>query len=201
MVEEAAALSKFKVAVEGGGLTMGKEVDQATALAVVNLLMGGEATTEPKRLDGSDEDGGGKATATRHRSTPSGAKGGKSRGKRKGGAGKGKSVSLDKELSLRPKGKKSFQDFADEKKPATHDDKVTTAVYWLSKTAGHKATAEAVNSCYKGAGWKRPSDLRNAIAQVASKKAWIDTEDNRDLKVTNSGEDRVEHELPASTKK
>jgi hypothetical protein len=78
---------------------------------------------------------------------------------------------------------------------------VTAAVYWLSKTAGHKATAEAVNSCYKGAGWKRPTDLRNTIAQVASKKGCIDTEDGSDLKVTNAGEDRIEHELPVSSKK
>jgi hypothetical protein len=80
MVEESAALSKFKVAVEGGGLTMNKEVDQATALAVVNLLMRGEATTEPKPPDGSDENGGGNATATHHRSTRSGAKSSKSKG-------------------------------------------------------------------------------------------------------------------------
>lgn len=200
MAKEGSPLSKFKVAVEGGGLTMNKEVDQATALAVVNLLMGDEAT-EPKPPDESDENGGGSATATRHRSPRNGAKSGKGKGKRKGGAGKGKSVGLDKDLSLRPKGKKAFQDFADEKKPATHDDKVTAAVYWLLKEAGHKATAEAVNSCYKGAGWKRPTDLRNAIAQVGSKKGWIDTEDSSDLKVTNSGEDRIEHELPVSSKK
>lgn len=200
MVKEGSALSEFKVAVEGGGLTMNKEVDQATALAVVNLLMGGEAAG-PKPPDESDENDGVGATPTRHRSTPSGTKSGKGKGKRRSGAGKGKSVGLDKDLSLRPKGKKSFQDFSDEKKPATHDDKVTAAVYWLSKVAGHKATAEAVNSCYKGASWKRPTDLRNTIAQVSSKKGWIDTEDSSDIKVTNSGEDRIEHELPVSSKK
>ncbi|MBS1864006.1 MAG: hypothetical protein JSS68_20095 [Actinobacteria bacterium] len=199
MTTESTASGTFIVAVEGGGLKMDKEVDQATVLAVVNLLMSGEvAPPTPPTVDGTEAAGSTGAVSAkprRHR-RPSPSKNGKTKR-----ASKTKSVGLDKDLSLRPKNKKSFADFANEKTPSNHQDKVTVCVFWLIKTAGHKATPEAVNSCYEGAGWKRPADLRNKLAVTASKCGWLDTGDYEDIKITTSGEDHVKHDLPDTVKK
>ena len=148
MTDETPSPGVFTVAVKGGGLKMDKEVDQTTVLAVVNLLMGGDVAPPVPPADeengGTDTERGVSPKPQRRRRTPTAKKG---RTKR---AGKAKSVGLDKDLSLRPKNKKSFADFVNEKKPSNHEDKVTVCVFWLSKVAGHNATPEAVNSCYEG---------------------------------------------------
>jgi hypothetical protein len=208
-VTEVSLPDKFKVAVKGGGLSMETEVDGGTARAIVNLLMGGEGVAaSPPPPTSKEEDGGGNsgrggsARRGRRAKQDSGSSGKGDRGK--GHSRKAKrrqSVGLVKDLSLRPKGKKSFKDFADEKKPTNHNDKVTVCVFWLSKEAGQKATAEHVNTCYQGADWKRPTDLRDTLRQTASKKGWIDTADSDDIKVTTSGEDHVRHDLPEPAKK
>jgi hypothetical protein len=198
MATETPSSDTFIVAVEGGGLKMDKEVDQATALAVVNLLMGGEvAPPAPPTGEESEATGKGEVSPKpprRTRTSPS--KNGKTKR-----ASKTKSVGLDKDLSLRPKNKKSFADFVDEKKPSNHEDKVTVCVFWLTKVAGHKATPEAVNSCYEGVAWKRPANLRNKLSVTASKRGWVDTGDFDDIKITTSGEDHVKHDLPETAKK
>lgn len=168
---EDSAPSAFKVAVKGNGLSMETEIDAGTARAIVNLLMGGEGvagspspTSEEGDGGGGGDSGGGGTRRLRRAKRGSGSS-------RKSSAGKGhgrkakrhQSVGLVKDLSLRPKGKKSFMDFAGEKKPANHSDKVTVCVFWLSKEAGQKATAEHVNTCYQGADWKRPTDLRDTL--------------------------------------
>lgn len=209
MAKEDSALSTFEVAVNGGGLSMKTEVDAGTARAIVNLLMGGEDITASPSPASKEGDGGGKSGsggggATRARRTKQGSGSSGKGGRGKGHSRKAKrrqSVGLVKDLSLRPKGKKSFIDFAGEKKPANHNDKVTVCVFWLSKEAGQKATAEHVNTCYQGADWKRPTDLRDTLRQTASKKGWIDTADSDDIKVTTSGEDHVRHDLPEPAKK
>jgi hypothetical protein len=203
MADGAPFPGKFKVAVEGGGLTMDTEVDQATALQVVNLLMGGEPTPPPaheeedEEVGGSDGASGGGAKPRRRKR----GKGAKAKGKGQGGKARRQSLGLAKDLSLRPKNKKSFADFVEEKKPASQHDKNVVCVYWLTVEAGHKATPEAVNTCYQGAGWKRPPDLRNALRLTASKKGWIDTADSEDITITTSGEDHVRHDLPKTAKK
>lgn len=178
---------------------MDKEVDQATVLAVVNLLMGGDIAPLVAPVGEENE---GTSTGRevdpkprRPKRTPAPKK---AKAKR---SSKAKSVGLDRDLSLRPKSKKSFADFVDEKKPSNHEDKVTVCVFWLTTVAGHKATPEAVNSCYEGADWKRPADLRNKLRVTASKRGWIDTADSEDITITTSGEDHVKHDLPETTKK
>jgi hypothetical protein len=204
MTKGGSAPSSFKVAVNGGGLSMETEVDAGTARAIVNLLMGGEGVAASPSPTSKEEDGSGGGGATRARRAKQGSKSSGKGGRGKGHSRKAKrhqSVGLVKDLSLRPKGKKSFIDFADEKKPPNHNDKVTVCAFWLSKEAGQKVTAEHVNTCYQGADWKRPTDLRDTLRQTASKKGWIDTADSDDIKVTTSGEDHVRHDLPEPAKK
>jgi hypothetical protein len=196
MAEETPAPGVFKVSIDGGGLTMDREVDQTTALAVVNLLMGDEVP--PPAAEEEEESGGaGGGGGSKPRRAKSGAK---RKGKGKGRSSKSKSVGIDKNLSLRPKGKTSFKDFATEKAPSDHYEKTAVAVYWLVTEAGVAATAEAVNTCYQHVEWKRPADLRNALAQTASKKGWLDTSDKDEVKLTVPGEDYVKHDLPKPAK-
>jgi hypothetical protein len=197
MAEEGAGAptkETFKLTLKGGGVTIDKKVDAEVARAVVALALGG---TVPPVEDAADDSTGGGSKPRRTKP----AKGGKG----KGGGGKAKrrasSVGIDKTLSLRPKGKKSFKDFAAEKAPSDHYEKSVVAVYWLVKEAGVAATAEAVNTCYQGADWKRPADLRNTMAQAASKKGWLDTSDQDEVKLTVPGEDYVKHDLPKPAKK
>ena len=206
MVRGDSAPGTFKVAVEGSGLTMDTEVDQATALAVMNILMGGDPKpSAPLTLGDDGEDGhgdgdgaSGKSDKRRRRAKP---RKGKAKAKRQGGKTRRQSVGLVKDLSLRPKGKKSFPDFIKEKKPTSQHDKHAVCVYWLTQEAGHKATPEAVNTCHQGVDWKRPADLRAALRLTASKKGWIDTADSADIKITTSGEDHVRYDLPKPAKK
>ncbi|HEX9966769.1 MAG TPA: hypothetical protein VGB06_02365 [Solirubrobacterales bacterium] len=194
---------KFKVVVDGAGLTIDTEVDQTMALQVVNLLMSGEPTSstvpeeEDKGAGGSD--GGSEGGAKKRRRKL--GKGSKVKGKKQGSKVRRQSLGLAKDLSLRPKNKKPFADFVQEKHPVTQHDKNAVCVYWLTIEAGHKATPEAVNTCYQGAEWKRPADLRNALRLTASKKGWIDTADSEDITITTSGEDHVRHDLPKTAKK
>jgi hypothetical protein len=197
----------FKVAVEGSGLMVDTEVDQATALAVVNVLMGGNPTPPaPLALEGDGEDEGGDGDGASERSAKPRRRAkrakGKAKAKRRGGkTRRKKSVGLVKDLSLRPKGKKSFPDFVKEKRPTSQHDKHAVCVYWLTKEAGYKATPEAVNTCHQGVDWKRPADLRTALRLTASKKGWIDTADSADITITTSGEDHVRYDLPKPAKK
>jgi hypothetical protein len=191
---EAATQETYKLTVKGVGVTIDKKIDANVARAVVTLVMGGE----PLSASPQDDGGGGGAKTRR----PKRSKGEKGKGKgRSGKAKRAASVGIDKNLSLRPKGKQSFKEFAEEKAPADHYDKTVVAVYWLTEVASAKASAQAVNTCYQGADWKRPTDLRNTLQQTASKKGWLDTADSDEIKLTVPGEDYVRHDLPKSSKK
>jgi len=193
---EAATQETYKLTVKGGGVTIDKKIDANVARAVVALVMGGEAPPISPEDDGGDGGGGAKPRRAKR------SKGEKGKGKgRSGKAKRGASVGIDKNLSLRPKGKQSFKEFAQEKAPSDHYEKTVVAVYWLIEVAGAKASAQAVNTCYQGADWKRPTDLRNTLQQTASKKGWLDTADSDEIKLTVPGEDYVRHDLPKSSKK
>jgi len=53
-----------------------------------------------------------------------------------------------------------------------------------------------IYTCFKEATWKVPPNLANSLAVTANRKGWSNTEDTRDLRVTVSGENLVEHDLP-----
>lgn len=145
----------FKVAVEGSGLMMDTEVDQATALAVVNVLMGGApAPPAPLTLgdDGGGEHGDGASERNakpRRRAKP---RKGKAKTKRQGDKTRRQSVGLVKDLSLRPKGKKAFPDFVKEKKPTSQHDKNAVCVYWLTREGGPQSYARGGEHVLPGSG-------------------------------------------------
>ncbi len=201
MAEEGAEVptqETFKLTLKGGGVTIDKKVDAEVARAVVALALGGAV---PPAADDDNGEGGGDAGGGGAK--PRRAKRNKARKEKGGGKAKRRppSVGIDKNLSLRPKGKTPFKDFAAEKAPSDHYEKTVVAVYWLVKEAGVAATVEGVNTCYQGAEWKRPKDLRNSLQQTASSKGWLDTSDKDEVKLTVSGEDYVKHDLPKPARK
>jgi len=124
--------------------------------------------------------------------------------KRKAGAksAKGKTtLSLVKDLNLKPKGKKSFEAFASEKKPTSNQQKCTVSVYYLRHELRLSAvSAGHVLTCFKNMRWRIPANLPNTLRYTASVDGWLDTSVMGDIKVTTMGDNLVEHDLPAKAK-
>jgi hypothetical protein len=110
------------------------------------------------------------------------------------------SISIDKDLNLKPKGKRSLADFVAEKKPNSNLEKITIFVYYLK----HDLNIERINpshvfTCFKDQNWRVPADLVNAMQFTASQKGWLDTSDMENVIITTIGENHVEHDLPRKT--
>lgn len=104
----------------------------------------------------------------------------------------------DKTLNLRPSGAQSFEDFVKEKQPKTNNDRHVLSVFWLKNFGGvEKVGANQVFTCFKDRNWRLPANPRNALQVTASTKGWLDTEDMDDIKLTPSGDNWVNHDLPA----
>jgi hypothetical protein len=187
----------FALSLEGDGLSFARQVDETVAFEVMRIAMGGT----PSSIVG----GGGSSTNTGSTGSAQKPRGRAKKGSTKATAGpkrRAGSVGLVGDLSLRPAGKKAFADFAAEKQPSAHAHKQAVIVYWLQKEAGVPGiTVEHVNTCYDEAGWPRPNDLRNNLSLTASRKKWIDTSDQSDIKITTRGEDEVRHALPPTKAK
>lgn len=107
-------------------------------------------------------------------------------------------IAMDKSLNLSPAGKMSAIDFAANKSPTNAMQKSVVACYYLREVISVEAiTVSGVYTFFKTAGWKVPSDLRNAL-QKAGSAGWLDTADGENIKITSMGENLIEHDLPAS---
>jgi len=108
-------------------------------------------------------------------------------------------MSLVKELNLRPEGKPSLRDFHAEKSPKTQEQMIAIAVYYVCKTLELKdVTANHVFTCFKDVGYRVPRDLPQIIRNTASRKGWIDPSDSSSIAITTQGENLVEHDLPST---
>jgi len=111
------------------------------------------------------------------------------------------SYSIIKDLILKPKSKKSFRDFASEKKPANHKEKCVVCIYYLIKILEmSNININFIYTCYKDINWKGPKDFKNMLHQAGT-EGWLDTKDGNNLLVTAIGENLVEHDLPHKEKK
>lgn len=107
------------------------------------------------------------------------------------------SLAIVKDLNLKPKGKKSLDEFAEIKKPSSHYEKCTVSAYYLKHELVLSAITEShVYTCFKHMKWRVPANLSNALAYTASRHGWLDTSNLQDIKVTTMGENQVEHDLP-----
>ena len=110
---------------------------------------------------------------------------------------KAPSMSIVKDLDLRPKDNKHLRDFFAEKQPKKQIEQITTIVYYLSRILKLDGiTPHHVYTCLKDVGKRVPNDLPQALRLVASRKGWVETSNADDIKITTSGENMVEHDLP-----
>lgn len=108
-------------------------------------------------------------------------------------------LSMARDLNLKPKGKKSFDDFADEKKPNSIYEKCTVAAYYLKHELELPAvSANHIFTCFKHMKWRVPADLLNSLAYTASHHGWLDTSDRENINVSTMGENLIEHDLPTT---
>lgn len=106
---------------------------------------------------------------------------------------------LVKELNLRPEGKLSWRDFHEQKQPVTQEHTITVAVYYLKCILEiDKLTPQHVFTCFKDANIRTPKHLPQAIRDISKRKGWFDTSERGNIKITNHGENFVEHDLPPS---
>lgn len=111
-------------------------------------------------------------------------------------------MSIVKDLNLRPEDKPCFRDFYAQKKPSTQEQAVTVAVYYLKRVLElDKVTPEHVFTCFKDVERKTPKHMPQTIRDTAKRRGWVDTSERGNVKITNHGENLVEHDLPASNNK
>ncbi|MGA9396943.1 MAG: hypothetical protein WBV22_01680 [Anaerolineaceae bacterium] len=111
------------------------------------------------------------------------------------------SLSIVKDLNLKPSGKKSFKQFVQEKLPKDNQEKCTVAIYYMKHELGvDKITIDHIHTCCKDVGW-RTASLYNDLARTASRKGWIDTSEMSDIRITTLGDNFVEYDLPPQNKK
>ena len=150
----------------------------------------------PSKDSGEAEDATSESLGSRKKKSAS------KKGKTKKSRPKQSSLSIEKGLNLKPKGKKSFDSFVEEKQPKANHEKCTVAVYYLHHELDQpKIGASHVLTCFKHMKWRVPADLPNALAWTASTKGLLDTKKMGDIRVTTIGENLVEHDLAHTPKK
>src|SRR5439155_21365220 len=103
-------------------------------------------------------------------STPSNRR--KRKTKKVGKTSTASSLSIVKDLNLKPNGKKSFSYFVTAKQPSSNAEKCLIAVHYLTNVLGLKAGTSHVFTCFKVQGWRVPADLQNALQWTASQLGW-----------------------------
>jgi len=107
------------------------------------------------------------------------------------------SVSLMKDLDLRPKGEISFKDFYAEKQPSSAMDFNTVAIYYLKEICKiDPVTPNHIYTCYKEVAQRPPVAFNQSLRDTASKNGHIDTSNTNDIKIPLRGKTFVEHDLP-----
>lgn len=105
-----------------------------------------------------------------------------------------------KELNLHPQEKKSAQDFVAEKQPTNTKQKCVVALYYLLNILElEKVGIDHIYTFFKGVNWPAPANFANTLHQAGT-EGWLDTKDSTDYKITSSGDNIVEHNLPKKLK-
>lgn len=89
-----------------------------------------------------------------------------------------------------------LNDFVSAKAPGNQLELLTVMAVWGKEVEQLEQFGEAeFERLYKLAGQKRPADMANTMAQVASKRAWIESVGGGRYRLTARGEDHVRYEL------
>lgn len=111
---------------------------------------------------------------------------------------KAPSYSLVKEMNLRPDNAESLRDFYNTKKPSEQQQKVTVILYYLHRIL----EVEQISSNHIYTGLKEveeriPRNISQVLRNISSRKGWLDCGDSENLKMTVTGDNFVEKDLPA----
>jgi len=108
-------------------------------------------------------------------------------------------MTIVKDLNLRPSGKSSFRDFYARKNPSTHEQAIAVSVYYLAHILElSNITPEHVFTCFKDVERKTPKHMPQTIRDTARRRGWVDNSERGKVRITNHGENFVEHDLPAA---
>lgn len=111
-------------------------------------------------------------------------------------------VSLIKDLDLRPKGKTSFKDFYGEKRPSSAMDFNTVAIYYLKEVCQiDSVNPNHIYTCYKEVAQRPPAAFTQSLRDTANRNGYIDTSNTNDIKIPLRGKTFVEHDLPKTKDK
>lgn len=126
---------------------------------------------------------------------------GEENGKTSGSRGKTKkgkfTPKMIKDLDLHPAGKPSAVNFAQEKKPNNAMQKSVVAVYYIKEILEvGRVSIEHVYTYFKAVGWPVPADVANTLRKAGT-EGWLDTADGQDILITTTGDNLIEHQLPA----
>lgn len=109
-------------------------------------------------------------------------------------------LSIVKDLNLKPQTKKSFVDFANEKKPSAIKEKMVLSTHYLkNKVSIKNINKNHIYTCFKVAGWRIPKNFTNMLHQAGS-EGWLDTKNQNDLKITPMGDNLIDYDLPKNSK-
>jgi hypothetical protein len=106
---------------------------------------------------------------------------------------------LVKDLDLATKGSRvGLKDFVKRYRKLTNAlDLNTLFVYYLARVGEVRPiTMDHVYTCYKHAGARAPKVLTQSLSDTSRKKGTVDTASLDDIKLTTTGENWVEHDLP-----
>lgn len=110
------------------------------------------------------------------------------------------SQAMIKDLDLKPNKKESINDFMGKKNPTSLIKKVTACVYYLKTILEiNDITYDHVYTCFKHLGWRTPPNLPNTMQQAGT-MGWLDTKNNKDIKITVHGDNLIVHDLPNKQK-
>jgi hypothetical protein len=106
-----------------------------------------------------------------------------------------------KDINLYPEGMQSVRDFAAQKAPAGSHEMHAVAVYYLQEVLGLNAIEVGhVLAVFNECGWRVPSDPENAVSKTACMKKWLDTSDRKAIRLTFSGRNLIQHDLPRNAR-
>jgi hypothetical protein len=114
---------------------------------------------------------------------------------------KAPTYSFVKDLNLRPDGQASLRQFYADKKPTDQQEKMTVILYYLYRTLEmQNVTTNHIYTGLKEVEERVPKDIAQALRNISNREGWVDSSDSDSLKTTVSGDNFVEHDLPAVPK-
>lgn len=106
-----------------------------------------------------------------------------------------KSSKLVNSLNLKPSDKESLKEFYSKYVIKSGFENNVIFIYYLEKTLSQSNIGvDHIYTCYKDVGQKVPGNLRQNIIDTKRNKGWIETDNMDDLRLTQIGENYVEHD-------